>query len=166
MKSRFISYSSAFDNNVSPLLNLCAGSDKGIVSFHLAGGHTEGEYTRRHVMQALEMESEDIRVSPQRMASFSIFRKCSESLAFLNEWLDFCCRPDLITDLPSETPDFDEFKDHRHDQSLFSLLLKKHSISSFPDPTQWGLIHKETSERDYFINHHRNNSAALSKISI
>jgi hypothetical protein len=38
----------------------------------------------------------------------------------------------LITDLPSTCglPEFPDFKSHRHDQSLFSLLYKKHGYLS------------------------------------
>ena len=63
---------------------------------------------------------------------------------------------DLILDKPSGTEEFLDFKDHRHDQALWSLLTKKMSIPVLPDPTQWGIAHGQTQDSDFFIEHHRN----------
>ena len=35
-----------------------------------------------------------------------------------------------ITDVSSQEPNHEEFKEHRHDQSIFSLLTKKYNIYS------------------------------------
>jgi hypothetical protein len=53
-----------------------------------------------------------------------------------------------------------EFKDHRHDQSILSLLVKKYNIEIFRDPTQWGNSEKElfkNSSYDQLFFHHRGN---------
>jgi len=156
----------AFDKDISPLLKSCLDSDEGITTFQLAGGHTEGEYTRKSVMTEVGVSPDDVRHTNQHMASFCIFKKTTAALEFLEEWISYCQKPEMITDVPSSGDTFPEFKDHRHDQSILSLLIKKNGLSPLADPTQWGLRHNETFDSDYFINHHRNNSSITSSISL
>jgi len=35
-------------------------------------------------------------------------------------------------------PNYKEFIDHRHDQSIFSVLTKKYNLLAYRDPSQWG----------------------------
>jgi hypothetical protein len=35
-------------------------------------------------------------------------------------------------------PNYPGFEDHRHDQSVLSLLARKHGIATRPDVSQWG----------------------------
>ena len=43
---------------------------------------------------------------------------------------DSCSNYQLITDTPSIKPNLPEFKEHRHDQSVFSIIVRKFSASS------------------------------------
>ena len=42
-----------------------------------------------------------------------------------------------INDNPSHEQNHEEFKDHRHDQSVFSLMSKKYKFYCIPDETYW-----------------------------
>lgn len=66
-------------------------------------------------------------------AGSMIMRKTSQVTAMMQEWLQMCCCND-ITDSPSTVPNSREFYDHRHDQSLLSIVLWKHNVPlhSFP----------------------------------
>jgi len=154
-----------FIRDVNPILDICKESSSGVTTFRLSGGHKEGEYTRREVMEKIGVDSEKVRKSNQHMASFCLFRKCTYTVDFLNSWLSYCRQPDIITDTAGDISSFPEFKDHRHDQSVLSLLIKKNNLSPLADPTQWGIIHKETSASDHFIHHHRNDPSELCKLS-
>jgi hypothetical protein len=46
----------------------------------------------------------------------------------INEWYNIGCDYHNIDDTPSLEKNFDSFKEHRHDQSIFSLLLKKNNL--------------------------------------
>jgi hypothetical protein len=46
----------------------------------------------------------------------------------MDEWYKHSCNYHLITDHHSVLPNADGFIEHRHDQSLFSLLMKKHGF--------------------------------------
>ena len=43
---------------------------------------------------------------------------------FIKDWYNLGCKYHLIDDSISKEKNSREFKDHRHDQSIFSLLLK------------------------------------------
>ena len=55
---------------------------------------------------------------------------CDETRNLIDEWYSICCERDYhyIDDSASIEPNYVSFKEHRHDQSIFSLLLKKHNI--------------------------------------
>jgi galactosyl transferase GMA12/MNN10 family len=55
-------------------------------------------------------------------------RKSDFSSAFINEWLQICCVYEDITDARSTIPNSKEFREHRHDQSLLSVLVYKYNI--------------------------------------
>jgi hypothetical protein len=44
---------------------------------------------------------------------------------FFKLWYDSCCEYHLVDDSPSVAPNESYFKDHRHDQSIFSILVRK-----------------------------------------
>lgn len=72
------------------------------------------------------IDEEDI----QAQAGTLLIYVCNETRNFIDEWYSICCERDYhyIDDSPSIEPNYNLFKEHRHDQSVFSLLLKKHNI--------------------------------------
>ena len=72
------------------------------------------------------VDEEDIQVQ----AGTLLIYVCNETRNFIDEWYSICCEKDYhyIDDSPSIEPNHNSFKEHRHDQSIFSLLLKKHNI--------------------------------------
>lgn len=59
-----------------------------------------------------------------RTSGISIYRKTPETLEFASLWYELCCDYHNIDDSPSIEPNFPTFKEHRHDQSVFSILSK------------------------------------------
>lgn len=57
-------------------------------------------------------------------------RKCPDTVAIVKEWLDSCTIAENILDL-----DLNLGENHRHDQSNFSLVCKKHGIKAFSNPS-------------------------------
>ena len=66
----------------------------------------------------------------QRQAAVILFLVCDETRNLVNEWYELSCDYHLIDDSPSIAPNSDIFIEHRHDQSIFSLLTKKYKIYS------------------------------------
>ena len=130
-------------------------ADRGILAFEMSGHHKENEYCRKQVAEEVVCCEEEIIKSDQRMASFIGVRNCEESFNVIDQWERLCTKEHLILDLPPQEGEFETFKEHRHDQALWSLLSKKLKLETAPDPSQWGITHKQTSKEDYFIHHHR-----------
>ena len=146
-----------FVKSVEPLLDLI--QEKEVVGFKMSGQHKEKQYTRKAVVASFGfIHPEQIASSNQDMASFIGVKKTSHTGKkdhVIGTWLDRCQVPDLIMDQPRSSDEFEEFIDHRHDQSLWSLVSKLRNVHKAPDPSQWGINSGESLEEDFFINHHR-----------
>lgn len=113
-------------------------SGQSIMCFDL--NHSESSYSKKAAIEAILKDTGDKDLGNQRLASFILIKKDDFSVNFVAEWLEACQVKDWICDVP-ETDLKDEitnFVDHRHDQSLFSLLTKKYNLQSFCDPSQYG----------------------------
>lgn len=90
--------------------------------------HLEINYTKGDAFNSIgiKMEPDDLHA----WAGFAAFRASEDSLVFVREWLRFCTDESVITDHESIFPNHPNFIQHRYDQSVFSLLLKKFKINS------------------------------------
>jgi len=144
-----------FSKTLKPLFDKISKEPMGIAAFRLSGKHYECQYNRKKVIESFGMDPHEVGKTPQHMASFILFRICEESKRVIDFWLNKCLTPELIVDLPKDADEFEQFIDYRHDQALWSLTVKKFGVPVYPDPTQWGLQHGETSVGDFYIQHHR-----------
>ena len=96
-------------------------SANGIFSFQL--DKKEAQYSKMdlfHHFNCLNfIETE------QLVGGIFIIRKCDESINLVNKWYDACCIYKLIDDSPSKIPNDASFKEHRHDQSVWSIIRKQ-----------------------------------------
>jgi hypothetical protein len=90
----------------------------------------EYQYSKMDLMHYLNMNTDEYLNSIQRQASSICFLKCKKTYDLVKEWYEIGCNYNLIDDSPSKIPNLSGFNDHRHDQSIFSLLTKKHNIYS------------------------------------
>jgi hypothetical protein len=90
----------------------------------------------------------------QIQGTYIFLRKCDESVMFVKKWLDYCTSNDLITDEPNIKMDnLSDFIDHRHDQSILSLLVYNENIMYIPQVDQYCIEHGYS--RDWqIINRH------------
>ncbi len=76
-------------------------------------------------------------------------------MTFVSEWLTYAQDSRAITDDNNvlSSTNYPDFRGHRHDQTILSLLAKKWNLTVYPDPSQWG----ESEKRPYptIFNHHR-----------
>lgn len=147
---------SVFVRRMEPIFDAVMTDPRGIVGFQMAGKHLERQYTKRDVLRHMGVDTAEVRDTPQRMASFMCFRGTEAAKSIASEYGSLCSDVHLITDSPNTDgwvePDF---VDHRHDQSIWSVLTKKYNITMLPDPTQWGIHHGETSAENQYIFHSR-----------
>ena len=88
--------------------------------------HKELIWTNGDIISAfnLDLNSELLKTG-QYAATFHAWRKTIRSQEFLNEWLNFLSNNlDICRDEVSKKINHEEFIENRHDQSVFSLLIK------------------------------------------
>ena len=57
-----------------------------------------------------------------------LVRKTENAAKYMNEWFTMCCEYEDITDSQSKSANSEVFIEHRHDQSLLSIVLHKYNI--------------------------------------
>lgn len=86
----------------------------------------ECTWTKGQVLRALDAMDPAIARSNQIGATASVWKVCDASRKFAADWLRLMQEPIFATDLPSSDGEEDPiFAEHRHDQSIFSILAKK-----------------------------------------
>jgi hypothetical protein len=147
-------------NNLQYIIDRCV--EKEIVLFDNRDGnyegntHLNGTWTKRDCFVLMDCDSEQYYNAPQVDASYQIFKKTPRVIEFLKEYDVYCSNENIISDLPNITkPNLPQFKDHRHDQSILSLMAVKHNIDLLPEPSEWG---NHLTNRPYpqLFLHHRN----------
>lgn len=118
-KNRLIEYFQLVENNT--LDNL---------SFQLY--YPEHDYSK---MDLLSLFPVDYHYSYQLHATSFIIKKTQKMIQLIQEWKSLADNIHLINDTLSILPNYPSFKDHRHDQSIFSLLRKKYGSIILPDET-------------------------------
>jgi len=93
--------------------------------------------------------------------AISLWEKNDKNIEFLNEWQKYMRDTRIVTDDPNMCgkPNFSEFRDHRHDQSVLTILCTKYNLELFRDPTQWGneeIDKFSNSPYEQLFHHHRN----------
>ena len=76
--------------------------------------------------------------SGQVQAGYSCWSNSQQSRDFLNQWLNWVQIEAVISDNPNiyGKPNFPEFRDHRHDQSVMTNLVIKNNIQLFGSKKQ------------------------------
>jgi hypothetical protein len=100
--------------------NILSSNKHSTLSFQL--NYIEKDWTKRDLLDLFpEMEN-----TKQLMATAFLVKKNDASTFLINEWLKLGVSNNqhFINDTPSSIQNYPSFKDHRHDQSIFSLLRK------------------------------------------
>ena len=65
-----------------------------------------------------------------------MFKKTDKVVKFVKEWIELCCLDNyhLVDDSVSLYPNDEHFKDHRHDQAIFNLLVRKYKKEGVINP--------------------------------
>ena len=91
----------------------------------------EQEYTKSDLFSFLKIPTySSIRTSEQIWSGTMFFKKNSETINLLEKWLEISHVSNLIDDSPSIENNHYKFVEHRHDQSVFSILCKSRDVES------------------------------------
>lgn len=149
---------SYYEKSVKPLVDLIQKEEKGVLSFELHG-LIENVYTKRDAFILMGLDDSEYADSSQREATYIWLIKNDFTVSLIKEFLEYAQDERIITDLPSESKNHEDFKDHRHDQSIWSLLCKKYKIPTHKLMSQWGDGMTHVFPQDTYSKitlHHRN----------
>lgn len=90
----------------------------------------ENQWTKMDLLDVMGCTDPQYTNSPQRTATGLIFLITDEVKDLIDQWCALSSNYHLIDDSPSVNRELPMFKEHRHDQSIFSLLSKKLNLFS------------------------------------
>ena len=119
-------------NSTRNIINFMEKENTEIWAFQLR--NLEKYWTKRDPFILLCLLSSLYSDTPQYMAGIQIYRKSKFTEKFLEDLLYYSQDKRIITDMPNTQKynNYDGFKENRHDQSIFSLLIKKYGLLNTP----------------------------------
>lgn len=94
----------------------------------------EQKWTKGDVLDVLGVyDNEEICNSCQLWAGLFLIKKTPRTVEIINRMAELCeLKRELVTDKTSTKPNKEGFIEHRHDQSVFSVLIKKYPHIEIP----------------------------------
>lgn len=88
--------------------------------------YRESQWTKGDLLDRLNVRgNKDILASQSIGSCTFLIRKCKSSLDLVDQWRRIPAENfGYIDDSPSQSPNTSDFQEHRHDQSIFSILVK------------------------------------------
>ncbi len=94
-------------------------------------GHNKQKiYCKRDAFVLMGCDAEIYWENMQIEAGMIMLKKTDKTISIINEWIEFCCNPKILTDIPNTCgkDNFPEFIDHRHDQAVLNNLKVKYKL--------------------------------------
>lgn len=122
-------------DNLQPLINICREQEP--ILLFANHNFLNAQFTKRDCFVEMGCDDERYWYGLQCDAAFMLFRKTKFTLHFVNRWLRYCENERILTDAANESgkPNLPGFVDHRHDQSVISLLAEKYHINLYRKPS-------------------------------
>lgn len=143
-------------SNITPLIDIVKDVDILLFKVHNC---LIKSYTKRDALFYMDCDNEDFYNKELTNGAFQVYKKNEKSLVFLEKYLYVCTNVDIISDNHNicGLPNIEGFLDHRHDQSVLSLLSIKNGIPLYRDPSNWGVDFLMENSNNYgqIFNHHR-----------
>jgi hypothetical protein len=140
-----------FKDNIHPLLNVFHNTT--ITRMFLENTHDNTVFTKCEPIYAVlgkdnKREIDKFYASVQLDASFICLVNNDSNRRFVNSWFELCKNYNYVSDVNSiGCKELDTFRQHRHDQSLLSLLV-------FKDVTNSNTKIMTRTEKAKYIDHH------------
>ncbi len=163
---------SVYVNKIQYLIDCMEHQNVPIMIFSLERERIEKCNTKRDAFVLTGCDEVKYTDTPQSIGGYFVCKKAPEVEAFLDEVLRFAQDIRIISDQPNVMglSDYRGFTDHRHDQSVISLISKKYGFKRFRDPSQFGLVNQyeiEVEQRSTYpqiVDSHRFNVGSIAGI--
>lgn len=112
-------------------------------------GDTCGVWTKRDCFVSMDADEPRFHQAHMLDASFLVLRNRGVTPELVRGWQEYCSRAEVVTDQPNVCglPNLPGFIDHRHDQSVLSLLAARYGLETFRSPAQIGNHMKQEQYR-------------------
>jgi len=99
-------------------------------------GHSEKKYTKMDLFTYMNVNyqlniDDELKNSIMNQSTIIFIKKNELNIKFINDWYNICCNYNLIDDTPSIEDNDITFIEHRHPQSIMSLLLKTNNYNKY-----------------------------------
>lgn len=112
-------------NRLKEYFQVVSNSHLKVGGFQIADSNNDRTWTKMDLLAYFGVQDNNTILDSGQIAGGHVFiQKCESSMRFVEEWINTSEILHLIDDSPSHLPNFPEFREHRHDQSIFSLLCK------------------------------------------
>lgn len=119
-------------------ITLVSENDAGILAFQMQ--HPEHKWTKQSLLSFLQ--ADHLAETGQLVGGIFFVRKCEKSIQVLKRWRETMAITSLVDDSPSAEPNHSSFKQNRHDQSVWSLLVKSTPGATIISPDETYPFHK------------------------
>lgn len=161
-------------NKIQELIDCMEQEKVPLMIFSLERERIEKRNTKRDAFVLTGCDGVEYTDTPQSIGGYFVCKKAPVVEAYLDEVLQYAQDIRIISDRPNVMglPDYEEFTDHRHDQSVISLVSKKYGFKRFRDPSQYGQMNcyeEEVRRRSTYpqiVDSHRFNAGSLMEIRI
>lgn len=121
-------------NKLSKLIDVMEAEAVSVMCFEIP--LLEKQWTKKETFSFIGYSNFD---RNQICASYILLKKNPESLKIVEKWLYYAQNERCISYKQfSDEPNFDDFIEHREDQSIFSIICHMNNITPFRDPSQYG----------------------------
>lgn len=156
-------------DKIQKLIDCMEREQVNLMLFSLQNEMLERRYTKRDAFILTGCDEERYADTPQSIGGYMVCKKSQEVEDFFQEVLSYAQDIRIISDRPNTMgkENYPDFIDHRHDQSVISLISKKRGIKKFRDPSQHGLINRypedveKRSSYPQIIDSHRMNVGSM-----
>lgn len=168
----YIDSGAVYVNKIQYLIECMEREKVPLMIFSLEQERIEKGNTKRDAFVLTGCDEAKYTDTPQSIGGYFVCRKAPEVEAYLDEVLQCAQDIRIISDKPNVMglPNYEEFTDHRHDQSVISLMSKKYGFKRFRDPSQFGLVNQYETEVErrstypQIVDSHRLNAGSLLEI--
>lgn len=121
-------------NSIDHLISVMKSNNDDLMLFEVP--LIERQWTNSHLIKSMSMQESSLLNENQIVSGYILIKKTKKTVAFIDDYLELCKKEEFITDIMTEEDE--EAFDHRHDQSILSLLAKKRGIKPYKDPSDYG----------------------------
>lgn len=122
-------------NKIQYLIDCMEKYQQSIMLFELP--LLERQFTKKETFYFMNYDDYE---QNQILAGYILLKKNSFSESFISEWLTYCEDERILSPkyFLDNIDEFEDFVAHREDQSVLSILVRKHNLPVFRDPSNFG----------------------------